>query len=202
MKTKTIELYEFDELPDKIKSKVLERERWINVDWCTRWDEFLLDEWRERLESMGFNNPEIAYSGFASQGDGASFTCESVDILKFCESDKCKTFFKRIIKASKSDQIEARFSVERTDRHYSHENTVGARSELLYYRDQEPGDYAELEKLEGILRDRIQDKVRKLSRQIYGQLENEYFGLTSDEAVIETIKANEYTFTESGRMEN
>ena len=43
------------------------------------------------------------------------------------------------------------------------------------------------------------EALRDLARWLYRQLEREYDYLSSDEAVDETIIANEYTFTEAGR---
>jgi len=45
----------------------------------------------------------------------------------------------------------------------------------------------------------IIEALRDLARWLYRQLEREYDHLSSDEAVDETIAANEYTFTEVGR---
>lgn len=43
------------------------------------------------------------------------------------------------------------------------------------------------------------EALRDLARWLYRQLEREYDYLSSDEAVNETIIANDYTFTEAGR---
>ena len=42
------------------------------------------------------------------------------------------------------------------------------------------------------------EALRDLARWLYRQLEREYDHLSSDEAVDETITANEYTFTDAG----
>ncbi|EYR77555.1 hypothetical protein SHLA_47c000050 [Shinella sp. DD12] len=48
--------------------------------------------------------------------------------------------------------------------------------------------------------DTVIEALRDLARWLYRQLENEYNALTSDEMVDETIEANAYTFTASGRQ--
>ena len=194
MKTKTIELYEFDELSEDVRAKVLQKERYINVD-DSFWSECILDEWEEKLTALGFESPEIAFSGFASQGDGASFTCKRVNLAEFTKAQKAKTRFAKLLRLVEVDDLCA--SVDRVDHHYSHANTVRANVDMACNDETDPliPLYQELEAL-------ITSTVRTLSREIYGQLENEFFGLTTDEAVIDTIKANEYTFTASGRMEN
>lgn len=193
MKTKTIELYEFDELSESAKAKVLEAERDINVE-DSFWHKYLLEEWEQELESMGFEDPTISFTGFWSQGDGASFTSKNVDIEKFLTSQKARGRFKAILKALKSDNAEVNASVDRIDYHYSHEYTVRASVEVLTesVSDDKGDEFAEF----------LNETVRTLSRKIYRELEAEHEYLTSDESVIDTIKANEYTFTASGKMEN
>ena len=197
MKTKTIELYEFDELSKAVKAKVLERERYINVD-DDFWHKYQLEEWEGKLEELGFDDPKISYSGFGSQGDGASFTCPHVDIEKFLTAQKKRSEFKALLKAMRDGKIEVNASVISIDHHYSHEYTVRAELEVLPDEDGYTNFFNDGNVLENI----ITETVRALSHKIYKELETEYFYLTSDEQVIETIKANEYTFTASGRMEN
>lgn len=48
--------------------------------------------------------------------------------------------------------------------------------------------------------DIVIEVLRDLARWLYRQLEREYEYLTSDEAVDESMIANDYTFTGSGRQ--
>jgi len=43
--------------------------------------QFIIDYWIEKLQDIGFEDAQIEYTGFYSQGDGASFTA-SVNIEK------------------------------------------------------------------------------------------------------------------------
>jgi len=43
---------------------------------------------KEELESYGFNKPEIRYTGFSSQGDGASFTSTVIDFDTFFDKER------------------------------------------------------------------------------------------------------------------
>lgn len=47
--------------------------------------------------------------------------------------------------------------------------------------------------------DIVTEALRDLARWLYRRLEREYEYLTSDEAVDESLRANDYTFTEAGR---
>jgi len=146
---------------------------------------------------MGFNNPEISFSGFYSQGNGASFTCKNVDVPAFIASLEYKGKYTRLLSAIKNGTAEVNACVVRIDHHYSHEYTVGTSVEVLSDSDDE-----KLYQLGQDLDVVTTQKVRELSREIYKDLESEHEGLTSDEAVKDTILANEYTFTITGKMEN
>lgn len=82
----TYDVYTFEELPEHIQDKLIEDEiEVLDSDWeCFVYSD-ILDEWVIRLENQGFNNPKINYTGFWSQGDGASFTTDSIDLIKLCD---------------------------------------------------------------------------------------------------------------------
>ena len=61
--------YEYNELSDKAKQKLKDR----YCEDCTDMLYFEVESLETILEEMGFSNPKIAYSGFWSQGDGASY---------------------------------------------------------------------------------------------------------------------------------
>lgn len=192
MKTKTINLYEYDELPEDIKAKVLENHRYINVDdsW---WSKAELDYWKEELKAEGFEDAKIAFSGFWSQGDGASFTA-TVNIETFLRKHRSITRFKKLLPLIPMGDLSA--CVVRVGHHHVHENTVKADVEMAWNNETEP-----LEGLRGELEGFLTERVRELSRKIYKSLESDYRFQTSDEAIIETLKANEYTFREDGKVE-
>lgn len=49
------------------------------------WWDHVYDEWKAELEDMGFDDVDINFTGFYSQGDGASFTAKSFDFMKWAE---------------------------------------------------------------------------------------------------------------------
>jgi hypothetical protein len=177
----------------------LESERRINVD-DDFWYKFSLEEWEDKLQDLGFDNPNISFSGFYSQGDGASFTCKSVDVDKFLTSQKKRGEFKALLDGMKSGTFEVLVSLDRIDHHYSHEYTVRVNSDIWY--SYETRNYSAIQELEIKLNGLVLEKARSLMREIYRELEKEFEHLTSDEAVIDTIEANEYTFRADGTMEN
>src|SRR5919202_1250224 len=72
MHTISLTLYTFEELAPEVQKKVVERERYINVD-DAYWYELIIEDWTEELERRGFEQVKILFSGFGSQGDGACF---------------------------------------------------------------------------------------------------------------------------------
>ena len=83
--TKTVEitLYQFDELNDKAKEKARENyiTNWMSDDWYT----FTYDMMKEEGLKYGFNIKDIRFSGFWSQGDGASW-CGAVRVKDWIAS--------------------------------------------------------------------------------------------------------------------
>jgi hypothetical protein len=52
------------------------------------WDDPFLEGFKEDLKEFGFNGIDIKYTGFWSQGDGASFTASSLNLKEFYEKTK------------------------------------------------------------------------------------------------------------------
>jgi hypothetical protein len=76
--------FQYDQLTPEAKEKA--REWWINGEnnWGDNsYADCVVAEWKWLLQNKGFNGVEIAWSGFWRQGDGASFTATSIDILKY-----------------------------------------------------------------------------------------------------------------------
>ena len=75
------EVLTYDELSEDMKQKALIQEHNTLVEiWRA---DHLVDDFKEQLEKIGFMEPEVLYSGFGSQGDGACFDAK-VDLKKVC----------------------------------------------------------------------------------------------------------------------
>lgn len=189
MKSITLNLYTFDELKPDIQKKVLEEHLYTNVEYFN-WYEFTINDQTERLASLGYNDADIRFSGFYSQGDGASFTA-TVDLATWINQDK-----KNRAKFQALDKFDISASIIRTTHHYSHENTIRAAT------DMESDAPETMQDLENELEEAITQEARELSQEIYRTLEEDYNYLTSDECITETIESNEYTFEHDGTMRN
>ena len=184
--------YSFDELSDEAKEAAIENNRDINTN--DDWHEFALEDWQEKLEDYGFINPKISYTGFWSQGDGASFTCDYVDILKVIQHinlpSKLNKNIKRILKAG--DEY-INIAVNRTCNHYSHESTCKAVASHNYH-------YTHIDQSIDELVTYIEELRIALSGDIYTSLRNEYEHLLSDESIQETLICNECEFQVDGTV--
>lgn len=181
----------YADLNEAQKEKAIEIMRDLeNQDSTPFWSTCILDDWKEDLESnYGISEAVIYWSGFCSQGDGASISTEYyIDIEKFLR--KCKAWSKFRVLHNIVDREEIHAKVERSSSRYSHENTVGGSVELDYNIDWTSTQEANAERLEEF----FTDKIRELSRELYRELEKENDYQQSDEALWETITANEYSY--------
>lgn len=182
----------FEELNEEQQAKAIEKYRDINVDF-QEWHDFVKADHHEKLESVGFSGVESQYSGFWSQGDGASFTASSIDIEKFLRSQKRWTYYRPLHEMIRINEIWAK--VVRTSHNYSHENTTQAETCHEYFIDLS----ARQETLFTELEQEIDDYITEAGKEYYRDLETAYYDLTSDEQVKETIIINEFDFEEDPR---
>lgn len=195
---------EWKEKDKKVYEKILEKEMYINVDH--EWWEFTVEQFQEELEALGFANTDFNFSGFSSQGDGASFTgdWDSAKMLAVKEL-KEKGFglsdwaveLRRILKGNLKDikAKNATFSIKRTSHHYAHEYTVSIFEPEYWNSRKKEQDYIPQEQEDDLL-----EGCRTAMSEMYRILGKEYDYLTSDEAVEETLSVNEYKFDKDGKI--
>lgn len=76
--------FSFDELSPEIQEKVLSNYKEEYQDKIDSWwYEDVIENFKSGLEELGLENIECNFSGFWSQGDGASFTAGVRDVGKF-----------------------------------------------------------------------------------------------------------------------
>jgi hypothetical protein len=198
----------------KAYEKALEwvREGQADGNW---WHEEIIADWTCNLKRIGFTAPKIFFSGFGSQGDGACFTCNSIDFEKIAVAiteansiavhDRSKVskllltirnskrFLSRLAKLCDSGFIE--MAIERKHSRYSHERTVEISVDA--HESNNTRSTAFKTSLEAFEQDIEWFRV-ELCRAIYRDLERAYDYLVSDESCIDMAEANDYTFTEYG----
>lgn len=203
MKTIQLELFAFNELSNVAKAKAIESER--NSENLEFYYSDEVEYYQDVLKHIGFTDVEISFSGFHSQGDGASFTADydssliNLNELKNHNTElySLMTRIDSIFGASglTSDNV-ITASVKRVNRHYSHHNTVTIDDIAIngYGWGDDESDkiniaYNDLENYLTNLKDDI-------CYIIYNNLEREYEYQTSDEYIAELLTINDYYFLE------
>ena len=181
-----------------IKNRDSFQDRDIDLDW-------VIENETEDLEALGLENVEISFTGFWSQGDGASFTARVNDIPNFIKTIGITDDILPKALAAFEEVYEMR--IVRTSSRYSHENTVSFEieemddTELIIMSGFGIGDITvDLnETLEEIgLEDKASEWVKSKSREIYRKLEKAYNEEFSDETAEEWADSTEIEFDEEG----
>ena len=176
MRTIRTKVYQFSELSESAKKKALEVYRDINTKYDD-WHEPIIDGAMEDLEAAGFNEPKVYYSGFWSQGDGACFTCKSIDFDKFLNG--------------KYKGLDISANITHSWRYYFATSTTVNLEDESQNADLPEDKYNEIQKA-------IEDEREVLGNKIYRDLETYFNELQENEAIIEGIEANEYEFKADG----
>lgn len=181
--------------------KLIEKYRDINVNH-EDWHDCIIDYFIGEMEGIGIyiDYKEVHWSGFYSQGDGASFTCR-FDPLTFMTKHHLVDTYPAAAFLATHDLLY--ITSNRLSSRYSHESTVEftVSDEGYHGYDEETDDLREAvsiamaEKFANEELHRLEQEVtdicRGYMRDLYHKLEQEYEDLTSDEQVWETIVANE-----------
>jgi hypothetical protein len=174
MKTVEIKLYKFSELSEEAKQRAIEKLYDINVnyDW---WECIYTDAESIGCEINGFD---------IDRGSECSLSLkwtafEVADAIVKSHGEQCETYQTAIAYLQEYDELVAKHS-------------DGKNLEVVA-EDKEYDFDCELDELE-------QDFQRSLSEDYFVILRNNYEYLTEEEAIIETIEANEYDFTEDGKL--
>lgn len=138
--------------------------------------------------------PAIYWSGFSSQGDGACFegrySFKADCLATVCAHAPTDEKLHAIARVFQEKGRDVQATIKHSGR-YSHAYSMSI--------DVEPADEDEDGESDMATRDAITEAIRDFANWIYRQLEAEYNFQNSDEQIDESITANEYTFSETGR---
>lgn len=184
-----------DELPEEVKESVLDKNRLINIEHVEWWDS-VYDDVKTCGEKIGIDIEKIYFSGFSNQGDGACFEGSY---------DYRKGSVKEIKEHAPQDEtlIEIAENLQKLQRrffyqlgahvahqgHYMHEMCTT----IDVYGNEDFSWEVHYDAEDGII-----EFLRDFMRWIYSRLTAEYDYLTSDEAVEDTLRINEYNFNLEG----
>ena len=200
MREITTKVYTYDELNEKAQEKAREWYREGAFDY--EWYEFTIEEFVNignmlgiTFDGEGTNRLRVHFSGFYSQGDGASFAgsweYQGNAVCQIREYAPTNTELHEI--AESLHQIAVRYEQSED---YEEDYPLAANiaqsgrypHELSMRCDSDSGE----------LDDDLLEQFRYLAQWLYSRLENQWEDMNSDEAVEESIRANEYEFSENG----
>lgn len=206
MRQETINIYTFNELSEQAKEKARE---WFRSGGTSDDFDFCIEDAQRMGELLGIEfgthavklyggstryDANIYWSGFCSQGDGASFegyyTYKRGALAQIKKEAPQDTELHRIAKALQQAQARNFYQVVTRvtqSGHYCHEHTMSF--------DHERADEKELH---DDCR-QIEDALRDFASWIYRQLDNENDYRNSDEYVDDCIIANDYEFYAGGK---
>ena len=196
--TKEIEVYSFDALAEEAREKACQQVGDVMTDNTFWWDDtYVLFIERCKDYGMTIDVKDIHFTGFGSQGDGASFVCDDIDVEKLMQSLGIKISDE--LKEKVLDYI-YEVNISRTSYRASHEQTVHV--QILIDED------ALAEEEEGIIRDihdivdTLEFKLEKLKddlcQKLYNDLRKEYNYFHSEEYVDEVAYDNKMLFLANG----
>jgi hypothetical protein len=196
MRTIRIKLYKFNELSETAKQNAIEKFHDINTNY--EWYDYIVDEFKSNKDFFDITN--VYFSGFSSQGDGAMFEYEGINkdfVNTIIDSLSLPNWKKNILKHCAYVSGNGKQSG-----HYYHENSCN--HNIYVESDNGAQNYTNIESLIDSIAPEIEDaiieKYKELAKDLYRNLEKEYDYLTSEEAIKETIEANEYEFTVDGKL--
>jgi hypothetical protein len=207
----TVEItgYTFQELTPQAKEQVCST---LQPDNDCYWHEFITDNTKEDGNALGFDIQDIAFSGFCSQGDGASWS-GYVDMVAWLDKHKPEDAQAHVVIALiENGWAERKLKISFSSSHYLHSNSM-ARSNWFFQAGDDhievgmfagasisnllnalPEDYADT------IADEVLQSARDYADEIYIQLRNEYERMCSEEYIAELCDANEYLFNKKGEL--
>lgn len=182
MQTKTYTVYTYDELTEEQQQKAIERYYNINVDHD--WWDFYSEDNAIDLKEFDLYRRDIRIDFAKSATDTAKYIVEN-------HGAHCDTHI-----------TSANFLKEQTEI-----MTELARYEAEYDLPEEKRERdiesisLDIETCEERIEELAREYRDELAEDILANLQKEYDYLTSEEAIVETFRANEYEFTTDGRID-
>ena len=192
------EVYKFNELDEKVKEKVIDNFRNGNaLEYIYEaYKEDVIDNFKIDMEKLAIKVDKVYYSGFWSQGDGASFTAD-INACEYIEANKLQEKYPLIYKWVKEvDNVY--YSIYHSG-HYYHEYTMHLNASHGNFNDVEEykhviEDASALEKEIEAFDNYLLEDARERASKLYKQLEDEYNGVYSHEFISEYLNDEAYNY--------
>ena len=221
MRIKETKVYQYEELSDKAKEKARDLYReGIDYDW---WDS-TYDDIAERASELGIDlkqkpvklmggktryDPEIYFSGFDCPGSGSSFAgtwyankMNPDKLREECPSDSALHSVLAELESVAKEDAGISATIECNGDNWINVEVANGEAieEQISTLREDSTEYNLLVQTCQLREEDLTKVLRDFNHWIYKQLQAEYEWLTADEQVEESIIANEYEFTEEGRI--
>jgi hypothetical protein len=215
-----VEIYKYGELSEQSQQKARE---WYIEGMDYEWWEGTYEMVIEDGKSEGFYIDKIFFSGFHSQGDGASWTGQ-VDVRQWLEVNEDDSIgLSAWCQLIQEDVVSKHVKVEANNAHYCHESTMAfqdVQDDTYDVNDEHemvlPSIFKGMQvqhlfdiiatdpdcRYKGVddITQAITESGKDYARDIYQRLKEEYEYLCSDEMMIDHFDANDYHFTNEGKL--
>ena len=194
----------YDNLDTNDQQRAIEEER--NSRY---YDDYYLEDgenyYTEILETMGFSDVTIRYSGFGSQGDGLSFTGKyenakriTLAVAKLTNNKDILILTRRLMKLQQANRYKLIGDIESHNRwgNYVHWNTVDITTSRQNWGNIDFVTYD----FEWIENEEFREIVQGLSKTFYEELEDDHNDYLSDDRIIEYFRECQIEFEQSERM--
>jgi hypothetical protein len=213
-----IEIVEFEELDQRAKDNAIQLYGEPPDDWY----ECVYARFKDDGLAKGFDLDDIQFSGFSSQGDGASWTGR-VYLMPFIEHFVTHEHpeFSRytvLLELLRNDWVDTRMGVQRRSFHYNHSGTMSYEGIRCYASlGEDNGDVIQHGILQGApvyeldqaidserlvceLEEFAISRAKEYADEIYNALREEYEGYTSEENFKDLIYINGWRFNNKGEI--
>jgi hypothetical protein len=192
MRTIRTKVYKFDELVVDAQQNAIEEyrdKREIDLDLFN-------DDAVEQIEKAGFyGDIELQYSLSYCQGDGLSFSCNGIN------ESLLLSFFAEILGEGKEKTAQAIIDncsfINKGNNGY---HCFASKSDIDYTLESYRNIYENIEIVVSTVREKIENLYMNLCKDLEKQGYEDIEYQRSEEAIIETILANDWEFLSNGKM--
>jgi hypothetical protein len=192
--------YKFSELSEEAKEKAIEKLYDINVDYDW-WDCCLedIESWSHETYGINFDTSDVCFD----LDRGSQFYVDakhdgSAHIAQIWVHD-----YKKL-----GQVLRKNYGVKQSSINKLVNETASITIECKHYGGGDGANYADLNDYDNVLTDSeyqkieeaVNDILKEIEQEALSRLRKEQDYLTSEEAIIDTIEANDYDFFEDGRM--
>jgi hypothetical protein len=215
-----IEIVEFEDLDQRAKDNAIHR----YGEPPDNWYECVYDSFKEDGRAKGFVIEEIQFSGFSSQGDGASWTgwVELIRLIEHFVTHEHPEFsrYTVLVELMRNGWVDPTMGVSRKSFYYNHSGTMSYEGIKCFATlGEDNGDVLEHGILQGAsvheldqaidserlvceLEEFAISRAKEYADEIYKALREEYEVYTSEEYFKELIYLNGWRFNNKGEMQD